>query len=114
MFKRYELHNHTNESDAPISCAELIERMAEDGVDCFALTDHNTVSGVPEFLESAKGKKVKAVAGIEISTDYGEKVRFRLALKKAGVDVFCSELVDYMQGRVKIEIGTEYYAPFKE
>ena len=49
-----------------------------------------------------------------LSTDYGEKVRFRLALKKAGVDVFCSELVDYMQGRVKIEIGTEYYAPFKE
>ena len=26
MFKRYELHNHTIESDAPISCAELVER----------------------------------------------------------------------------------------
>ena len=49
-----------------------------------------------------------------LSTDYGEKVRFRLALKKASVDAFCSELVDYMQGRVKIENGTEYYAPFKE
>ena len=49
-----------------------------------------------------------------LSTDYGEKVRFRLALKKVGVDGFCEELVDYMQGRVKIEKGAEYYAPFKE
>ena len=45
MFKRFELHNHTNESDAPISCAELVAMMAEEGVDCFAITDHNTVSG---------------------------------------------------------------------
>ena len=47
-----------------------------------------------------------------LSTDYGEKVRFRLALKKAGVDVFCSELVDYMQGRVEIAFGKEYYRAF--
>ena len=32
MFKRYELHNHTNESDAPISCAELAAMMAQEGV----------------------------------------------------------------------------------
>ena len=44
MFKRYELHNHTSESDALITCEELIEKMAADGVDCFALTDHNTIS----------------------------------------------------------------------
>ena len=45
MFKRYELHNHTDESDAPISCGELIRRMVAERVDCFAITDHNTVSG---------------------------------------------------------------------
>lgn len=49
-----------------------------------------------------------------LSTDYGEKVRFRLALKKLDADRFCDELVDYMQGRVLIEKGTEYYAPFRE
>ena len=49
-----------------------------------------------------------------LSTDYGEKVRFRLALKKVDADGFCEELIDYMQGRVKIEKGEEYYAPFKE
>ena len=49
-----------------------------------------------------------------LSTDYGGKVTFRLAVKKADVDGFCSALVDYMQGRVEIEKGKEYYAPFKE
>lgn len=49
-----------------------------------------------------------------LSADYGAKVRFRLALKKFDVDGFCEELVDYMQGRVLIEKGAEYYAPFRE
>lgn len=49
-----------------------------------------------------------------LSTDYGEKVCFKIAVKKAETDEFLSELVDYMQGRVKTENGEEYYAPFKE
>ena len=47
MFRRYELHNHTTESDAGITCRQLTEHMAADGVDVFAVTDHNTVSGHP-------------------------------------------------------------------
>ena len=49
-----------------------------------------------------------------LSTEYGEKVRFLLAVKKAEADGFCDGFIDYMQGRVRIENGREYYAPFKE
>ena len=49
-----------------------------------------------------------------LSTDYGGSVRFCVAVKKAEVETFCAELIDYMQGRVKIENGAEYYAPFRE
>lgn len=49
-----------------------------------------------------------------LSTDYGEKVTFKIAVKKQEGEAFCTELIDYMQGRVKIEKGVEYYAPFKE
>lgn len=49
-----------------------------------------------------------------LSTDYGEKVLFTVAVKKADADGFVSALVDYMQGRVSTETGDEYYAPFKE
>ena len=49
-----------------------------------------------------------------LSSDYGEKVAFKIAVKKAYADEFVSGLVDYMQGRVEAEKGAEYYAPFKE
>ena len=54
MLKRFELHNHTTESDASITCAELVDAAARDRVDAFALTDHNTISGhriVKKILE---------------------------------------------------------------
>ena len=49
-----------------------------------------------------------------LSTDYGEKVLFRVAVKQAEAEAFCEGLIDYMQGRIKIEKRGEYYAPFKE
>ena len=49
-----------------------------------------------------------------LSTDYGEKVLFTVAVKKVEGEIFQAELIDYMQGRVDIIEGAEYYAPFKE
>ena len=49
-----------------------------------------------------------------LSTDYGEKVTFTIAVKKADGARFIEELIDYMQGRVETVKGAEYYAPFKE
>ncbi len=49
-----------------------------------------------------------------LSTDYGERVEYLIAVKKREVEDFLSGLIDYMQGRVNMEKGEEYYAPFKE
>ena len=49
-----------------------------------------------------------------LSTEYGEKVLFTVAVKKVEGEAFERELVDYMQGRVEVMEGAEYYAPFKE
>ena len=49
-----------------------------------------------------------------LSTDYGESVRFTIAVKKTETATFLSGLVDYMQGKVKTQTGEEYYAAFKE
>ncbi|MBQ4270051.1 MAG: YigZ family protein [Clostridia bacterium] len=48
-----------------------------------------------------------------LSTDYGEKVTFLVAVKKAGAEAFEKGLIDYMQGKVEISAGQEYYLPFK-
>lgn len=49
-----------------------------------------------------------------LSSDYGEKVSFLVAVKKKDEQTFCEGLVDALQGRVKYERGKEYYAPFPD
>lgn len=47
-----------------------------------------------------------------LSTDYGEKVRCKIAVKKADESAFIAGLVDHMQGKVGYARGKEYYAAF--
>ena len=66
-----DLHTHSVYSDGTCTPKELIDQAEELGLAAIALTDHNTVSGLPEFLAAAEGKQVEAVPGIEFSTDWG-------------------------------------------
>lgn len=65
-----DLHTHSIFSDGSCTPAELIAQAESIGLAAIALTDHNTVAGLPEFLAAAEGKSVEAVAGAEFSTDY--------------------------------------------
>lgn len=65
-----DLHMHSTYSDGTLSPTELIRLAQREGVEAVALCDHNTVAGLPEFWEAARGSGVEAVAGIEFSTDY--------------------------------------------
>ena len=67
-----DLHTHSYYSDGTCSPGELIAAAESIGLGAVALCDHNTVAGLPEFLEAARGKRVEAVPGIEFSTDYGD------------------------------------------
>lgn len=73
MYKRLELHNHTTESDASITCRELVEYMVSDRVDAFAITDHNTISGhrkIRKLLEE-EHYPIQCIYGMEYTTYYG-------------------------------------------
>ena len=65
-----DLHTHSRYSDGTAYPAQIVEEAVEAGLSAVALTDHNTVAGVPEFLERAKDTSVRAIAGVEISTGY--------------------------------------------
>ncbi len=65
-----DLHTHSNFSDGTDTPAEIIDKALQLNLSAIALTDHNTLAGVPEFLDAAKNKDIIAVPGIEISTDY--------------------------------------------
>lgn len=47
-----------------------------------------------------------------LSSDYGENVRFSVAVKKAEEQTFREELIDCMQGKIRAEKGAEYYSLF--
>lgn len=64
-----DLHTHTNHSDGSISTDELV-RLAKEKNLIIALTDHNTVSGLPSFLAEAERQGVTAVGGTELTTEY--------------------------------------------
>lgn len=63
-----DLHVHSNYSDGSFTPEAIVDSAISLGISAVALCDHNTVAGVPRFLEYAKGKNVHAVSGIEFST----------------------------------------------
>ena len=65
-----DLHVHSNASDGKFSPAEIVRKSAELGLTVIALTDHDTVDGVPPALEAAKAfPGLRVIPGVEISTD---------------------------------------------
>ena len=72
---KIDLHNHTFYSDGKYSPKELVLRAKRNGVDVFALTDHDSVFGCDEIEEIAKDYGIKVIKGLELSTYYkGESI----------------------------------------
>jgi 3',5'-nucleoside bisphosphate phosphatase len=65
-----DLHIHSTFSDGTLTPEELISEACGIGLTAIALTDHDTMAGIPPFLSAAAGKSVRAVAGVEISADF--------------------------------------------
>ena len=80
MEKICDLHTHSNFSDGSFSPSQLLEMAVEAGLSAIALTDHNTVAGLPEFMEAAKDYPIEAVPGTEFSVDYEGKELHLLGL----------------------------------
>lgn len=65
-----DLHVHSTESDGTLTPQELIRLGKEKNLAAIALTDHDTVSGLPIARLAAQKLGLEFVPGIELSTDY--------------------------------------------
>ncbi|QNV40551.1 PHP domain-containing protein [Rothia amarae] len=63
----YDLHVHSKISDGTQSVKDLVQEIAETGLDGFALTDHDTTAGWSEADQTAQKLGLDFVAGMEIS-----------------------------------------------
>lgn len=68
-----DLHTHSRCSDGTLTPGELVDYAIEKGLGAVALTDHDTVDGLDELLEYAKGKPIEVIPGIEYSTEYNNR-----------------------------------------
>ena len=66
------MHSHTVHSDAPQTTEELLTQAEKEQIDWVAITDHNTVSAIPEAeAHNLYKKQIKVLKGIEYTTFYG-------------------------------------------
>ena len=73
MQKLCDLHTHSVFSDGTDTPAALINAAIDSGLSALALTDHNTVTGLQDFIAAAEGKPLDIAPGMEFTTADGEQ-----------------------------------------
>ena len=69
-----DLHLHSAySSDGQYAPAELVRMAEEYGLAAVALTDHDDVGGLPEFVAAGATSDVEAIPGVELTCALGER-----------------------------------------
>jgi 3',5'-nucleoside bisphosphate phosphatase len=91
-----DLHTHSTYSDGTETPEGLLEKANKIDLKALALTDHDTVAGIPEFLKAGeKYPDLLAIPGVEISTMYFHREIHMLGLF---LDHTCVELQNFLHG----------------
>ncbi len=61
---------HSHYSDGALSPGQLVRKFAQEEYDVIALTDHDTISGIKEFMAACEAAGIKGIPGIEFTTEH--------------------------------------------
>lgn len=86
-----DLHFHSTFSDGTDTPAQLAARGAAAGLSAMALTDHDNMRGVPEFLEACRQARLVGLAGVELSAEVASGTLHLLGI---GLDPTHAELCE--------------------
>src|SRR3954471_24774593 len=67
----FDLQSHSTHSDGTLPPAEVVASAAAAGVELLALTDHDTVAGVPEAQAAARDHGIRLSPATELSSVHG-------------------------------------------
>ncbi len=70
LFGCLDLHTHSTASDGSLTPAALAAQATALGLAAVALTDHDTIDGVPEFLAASRQLGLQAIPGVELSASW--------------------------------------------
>lgn len=65
-----DLHVHSCHSDGTCTPARLVAIAQQKGLGAFALTDHDSASGIEEAVRAAENTGIEVIPGAEMSTQY--------------------------------------------
>jgi len=68
-----DLHSHSTVSDGTLSPRDLVLRAAAQGVELFALTDHDEIGGLADAEACAREIGLAFVPGVEISVTWADR-----------------------------------------
>lgn len=69
MSLRMDLHCHSTMSDGTYSPAAIVRMAAKAGIGILALTDHDTMAGVPEAMLAAEELNIRLLPSVELDTE---------------------------------------------
>lgn len=100
-----DLHVHSDHSDGTCTVPELLEIAKAAGLRAIALTDHNTVAGLPEIL--AAETDIEIIPGTEFSTEYeGTELHILgLYIKPEYYDAVTDRAEQYMRDKEQSNIN---------
>lgn len=88
--KNADLHTHSHySSDGTVSPTNLIKEAKKIGLKYIALTDHDSVNGVPEAIRAGKKYGVKVIPGAEIHSKFGEVLAYFIDHKDERIIGLC-------------------------
>ncbi len=91
---KIDLQIQTTFSDGHDTPSEIIALAKQSGVSHIAITDHDTMDGVAEAMNAAKGTDIRVLAGAELSASYREK---RFHVLAYNIDKENKELNEFFQ-----------------
>lgn len=77
---KIDLHVHTTASDGTCTPQEIVMQALQSDIIAIAITDHDTISGLAEAEEMAKGHDIEIIRGCELSTSNNNSEIHVLAL----------------------------------
>ena len=95
MALTFDLQSHSVHSDGALPAADVVARAAAAGIELLALTDHDTVDGVPEAAEAARAHGIRLSPAAELSAVHGEHED--LHVLGYGLDVADAELLALLE-----------------
>ena len=69
---RVDLHTHSLHSDGVRTPEWVVSRAAANGATLLALTDHDTLNGIPAALAAGRAAGLRVLPGVELGTRNGE------------------------------------------